>query len=420
MSVSVRPILVSNPHDSYQANIIACAAITWSIGATFVALRFYTRGYLLRNVLGPEDWFVLVALVFSGATCAGMIEQAVYGLGKHALDIDPTVLLPLARAGWYTILWYMLSLLFTKISILILYLRILSYQHARYAVHAILAIVIFANGLWTLITVATACTPLQAFWDPTLPNATCRPSAYWFANTGLHIGTDILLYVLPLPVIINLQVKLRQKLALYSVLALGFFVCTVSTVRLWDLVEERNRPDFTYDNVSISYLTCVEINAAIACACCMTLKPLAIRVFPRVWGLRVGHSGGGLRDLEAGGDDGGGGDCGIGKGGRNGNDSDPYRGRGPPTIGSTPSRVRQKGGLCYYSSEYDDERRSGCESDSELPEEKGTEGGNVRVGRERFEEPEMDIESVGKAGLDEMPERPSTVYTIGKSGSPGL
>lgn len=116
----------------------------------------------------------------------------------------------------------MLSLLFTKISILILYLRILSYQHARYAVHAILAIVIFANGLWTLITVATACTPLQAFWEPTLPNATCRPSAYWFANTGLHIGTDILLYILPLPVIINLQVKLRQKLALYSVLALGF------------------------------------------------------------------------------------------------------------------------------------------------------------------------------------------------------
>lgn len=75
MSPSVRPMLVSNPRDSYQTNIIACAAITWSIGAIFVALRFYTRGYLLRNVLGAEDWFVLVALVFSGATCAGMIER---------------------------------------------------------------------------------------------------------------------------------------------------------------------------------------------------------------------------------------------------------------------------------------------------------------------------------------------------------
>lgn len=67
--------LVSDPSKSYQANIIACAIITWAIGAIFVALRFYTRGCLLHNVLGAEDWLILVALIFSGATCAGMIER---------------------------------------------------------------------------------------------------------------------------------------------------------------------------------------------------------------------------------------------------------------------------------------------------------------------------------------------------------
>jgi hypothetical protein len=40
-----------------------------------VALRFYTRGCLLQNVLGAEDWLILVALVFAGATCAGMVER---------------------------------------------------------------------------------------------------------------------------------------------------------------------------------------------------------------------------------------------------------------------------------------------------------------------------------------------------------
>lgn len=67
--------LVSNPKESRQIDIIVCAAITWSIGAIFVSLRFYTRGYILQNVLGMEDWFILVALVFSGATSAGMIER---------------------------------------------------------------------------------------------------------------------------------------------------------------------------------------------------------------------------------------------------------------------------------------------------------------------------------------------------------
>jgi len=67
--------LVRNPSESYQADIIACAAITWVISAVFVGMRFYTRTTLLRNVLGAEDWTILVALVFAGATCAGMIER---------------------------------------------------------------------------------------------------------------------------------------------------------------------------------------------------------------------------------------------------------------------------------------------------------------------------------------------------------
>jgi hypothetical protein len=67
--------LVSNPAESYQTDIIVCAVLTWIIGVIFVGLRFYTRTRLLRNVLGAEDWTILIALVFAGATCAGMIER---------------------------------------------------------------------------------------------------------------------------------------------------------------------------------------------------------------------------------------------------------------------------------------------------------------------------------------------------------
>ena len=59
------PGLISNPS----------AVITWVIGAIFVGLRFYARGRLLRNVIGVEDWLMVVALVFSGATSAGFIER---------------------------------------------------------------------------------------------------------------------------------------------------------------------------------------------------------------------------------------------------------------------------------------------------------------------------------------------------------
>jgi hypothetical protein len=47
---------------SYQADVIACCVICCVIGTVFVALRFYTRRVLL-NVLGWEDWFILLAHV---------------------------------------------------------------------------------------------------------------------------------------------------------------------------------------------------------------------------------------------------------------------------------------------------------------------------------------------------------------------
>jgi hypothetical protein len=74
MSATQFPGLSSNPHESQQASIIACGAVTFAIGTLFVALRFYTRGWLL-HVLGAEDWVILVSLVFAGLTCAGMIER---------------------------------------------------------------------------------------------------------------------------------------------------------------------------------------------------------------------------------------------------------------------------------------------------------------------------------------------------------
>ncbi|KAK4157168.1 hypothetical protein C8A00DRAFT_11927 [Chaetomidium leptoderma] len=324
------PGLISNPSETRQANIIACAVITWAIGAIFVGLRFYARGYLLRNVIGVEDWLMVVALVFSAATSAGAVEQAVYGHGKHALDIDPNVVVAMSRAGWYSIIWYMLSLLATKASILLLYLRVLSFRHSRYVVYALLAMVIVANGIFSLSLVFTACKPLHAFWDP-VPDAWCRPQRDFFINTGLHIATDVLMYVLPLPVIVRLRVELRQKLALYGILALGFFVCAISMIRFFQLTLQNSWLDYPYEGVSISYLNGIELNAAIACACCMTLRPLMHKLFPHLWSARGSSDGNGRGrrpDVELGPAGGPGGGAGA-----------LDNTLAPPTIGSKPLRI---------------------------------------------------------------------------------
>jgi hypothetical protein len=216
------PEFISNPDDNYQANIIVCAVLTWIIAAAFVALRFFTRRWLVR-ILGWEDWAILASLFFSALNSAGTVEQAAYGMGRHVLDVEPSDFAPMSRAGWYSIVWYQLTLFLTKTSILLLYARILTYQHARYAVYAILVVVVLSN-VWTLAVAMTACIPLQAFWDFALAaaGAYCHPRSMWWSNTGMHMATDFLIFALPMPLIFRLNASRRQKILLYSIFAFGF------------------------------------------------------------------------------------------------------------------------------------------------------------------------------------------------------
>lgn len=59
---------------SLQADIVACAVITWLIALGFVVVRFYTRGRL-NNVLGASDWCIIPALVFAAGVMASSLER---------------------------------------------------------------------------------------------------------------------------------------------------------------------------------------------------------------------------------------------------------------------------------------------------------------------------------------------------------
>jgi hypothetical protein len=50
--------------DSPESGVIACAVLTVSFAAIFVALRFYTRWKIVK-MIGGEDWFILVSLILS-------------------------------------------------------------------------------------------------------------------------------------------------------------------------------------------------------------------------------------------------------------------------------------------------------------------------------------------------------------------
>jgi Kef-type K+ transport system membrane component KefB len=125
------------------------------------------------------------------------------------------------QASWFTILFYGTSLLFTKISICFLYLTLFKYEWARKACYMLLAVVAVSN-LFVVISILTACIPLQAYWDPTVAASFCQPLSTYWANTGITIGTDIIVFLLPIPMIMPLKLPRRQKVSVTAVFVVGF------------------------------------------------------------------------------------------------------------------------------------------------------------------------------------------------------
>lgn len=128
----------------------------------------------------------------------------------------------------------------TKLSLIFLYKRLFPTKYYQ----IILAVTLFfviATGMWMVFSAILFCIPVRSFWDTSL-HRTCLPEGVvWCLNAGFQISTDLLLVILPMPVLAKLQIPKRQKVALILIFALGFLfvylpfllVVTITNLELW-------------------------------------------------------------------------------------------------------------------------------------------------------------------------------------------
>ncbi|KAK8136082.1 hypothetical protein PG984_004022 [Apiospora sp. TS-2023a] len=242
---SVSPPDYSN-EDWLDPVVISWAVVPCAIAIIIVALRFYTRHYILRKIQ-IEDWFALGALLLSIGASIGTGRQAYFALGKHLVTIRPQRLAHYFRA-----------------SILFLYIRMFKgYDNLRRASWIVLALVAMGAG-GILVVMVTACIPLRKKWDQTTEHIDgyCHPVGVWWAATGFQALSDVVIFVMPLPTIYSLRLPRRQKLGLVAVFAVGLFVCLISIMRIvW--IHRATDPDFTYTGASIAEWSCIELSTAI-------------------------------------------------------------------------------------------------------------------------------------------------------------
>ena len=116
---------------------------------------------------------------------------------------------------------YLFSVMLPKLALLCLYLRIFIDMVYRYIAYGV-AIVMFLNWLTGCLMALLICKPIAFNWDKTIPGGHCGNimGAYIWASFP-NILTDVVMLLLPLPVIWNLHTSRSQKLGLTLTFLVG-------------------------------------------------------------------------------------------------------------------------------------------------------------------------------------------------------
>ncbi|RYP05727.1 hypothetical protein DL764_003609 [Monosporascus ibericus] len=216
-----------------------------------------------------------------------------YGAGRHIWDVpfsdfNINFMKFNAIAGTF----YGISIMLTKLSVLIFFLRFVPWGNLRRVIYVLMAIVVLysltASFEWTF-----ACQPLEKYWDFTVTGGSCINYFKVFIFSGvMNSATDAVILMLPVQILRDLRLPKRQKIGVILILMTGGFVLVVSIIRLKMTADMNHTSDFTWDSTPSAIWWTIEVHVAIVCACLPSGKPFLRKHLPKVIGSTFGASAG--------------------------------------------------------------------------------------------------------------------------------
>ncbi|KAI0547371.1 hypothetical protein F4679DRAFT_554518 [Xylaria curta] len=243
-----------------------------SLSLLSVLIRSFVRLRLTRS-WGWDDYACIVATIGTLVYAVLYIEVTTKNPTKHEWDIAISSFPGAIESVFLSVNGhaYQITILFTRLSILLLYLRIFG-VHKTFARIAIITIVIITLFYIPVIGLGigflAACNDLTNLTESHFCLSYSGPVL--LLNASFNVITDLWLLVLPFPPLVKLRMQPRQKLGLVAVFAAGVGACAASLARLIELAVNYGKPDSVWSQSTVTEFSIAEINIGIIVACVST------------------------------------------------------------------------------------------------------------------------------------------------------
>ncbi|KAI3324020.1 hypothetical protein HD806DRAFT_496238 [Xylariaceae sp. AK1471] len=261
--------------------VIAATTTILVVSTILFALRLISRS--LTTAKRGWDDHLLIAAYFAllGVLTILYVDVTHAGLGRHVAAVvmeDPNKLTRFFLLLYILELFYALSVMLSRVSVVILYLRIFTTRSAQIACWATIAYLV-ANCVAAYITAQLECMPLAYAWDKSIEGGTCFDEILWFELTNiLNIVGDVMVLLLPLKTVWGLHTSTSKRVGIVAVLLTGSIGVIASSVRTSVFFEQADviKTDPTFPD-AFSW-TAVECGFYFSAACLVGVRPFFVHM----------------------------------------------------------------------------------------------------------------------------------------------
>ena len=288
------------------APLVACCIAFIVLNTFFLALRYVARLWIKPVPLGADDAFIIGAYIVDIGTytiilgilyhkhilCTclrGTVQAHVESQGNTPADLRPTQsieqvetqLKPALKCLYAITLLMTPGLLFPKLALLALFLRIFVGKLFRAAVWFTVAFLVVGFSIYFVVDIF-ACSPVHYYWDKLVDGQCINLDALYRAATGLNALYDLVILALPIFPLRHLQAPKSRKVGVMALfLTSGLGTC-ISIVRFTQMM--KYSPTIMTASSEADLLTWIVVETSIyLIACCVAGCGSLIMKAKKLW-----------------------------------------------------------------------------------------------------------------------------------------
>ncbi|WAO95765.1 Hypothetical protein NCS54_01340600 [Fusarium falciforme] len=255
-----------------------------------VGLRTYVRAAMLRS-FNLDDYLAVGTLIFFIIFCGFALQAIHFGAGRRLSAVQKQHVPKILKCRWFGEFFYVITSVLVKYTAGIFLLRIISDRWQKMLIWTVLGVILVFN-IFYLSIVVFQCSPPNYYWTRFVASGRghCLPKPFIsntaYVGSAINAWADWMLGLLPIYVVWKLTLKIRDKLLVAGILALGSIpggaldtdywisACCATIVRMVYVWQLTDAEDFLYEFTDIAIWSTVENGLGLTAVCMATLRPL--------------------------------------------------------------------------------------------------------------------------------------------------